>query len=160
MSLPLSTSVVPLGLFPIADIDHVKGGAMIKADIAARDAIPAASRKESMEVIVKSTGLTYILSSDLLSWTIKASPVATSFDVGPVKPDGVTIVVDLQGRMSALLPKFSVLGSVLAIVNDQGETQLDMNWDGTITNWASIDTNNDAAVVTIGNLKALGLLPT
>lgn len=160
MPITVAGTIQPSGNFPVVDIDHVKGGLMIKADIAARDAIPSGNRKSGMRVHVLSTGLTYSLGVDLLTWLPVIMSTATAFDLGLVKPDGVTITVDLQGRLTALVPKFSsTLGSVLASVGENGDIIFNMNWDGKITNWTDIDTDDDASVVTIGNLKALSVLP-
>lgn len=157
--ISVASGFVPLGGFSVVDVDYVKGGAMILADITARDAIPTARRKNGMQVKVLSTGLTYALGVDLTTWTAVAMSLATSFDAGLVKPDGETITVDLNGNLTALVPKFSTEGSVLASLNSEGETVLNMNWDGTITNWATLDTDDDASVVTIGMLRALAVIP-
>lgn len=151
----IAGEVLPLGTsFAVATATNIKGAVMTVADLTARDGIPDSRRVDGMEVKVRSTGLKYSLGTDLMTWTEVIVPPATSFDRGLVKPDGVTCTVDIDGKLSVFLPVFSTLGSVTASVDESGETVLSLNWDGTITNWESIDLENDAAVVTVGILDS------
>lgn len=54
--------------FPVADTSELQGGYMQVADVAARDAIPAARRKAGMRVYAAATGLVYQLAADLTTW--------------------------------------------------------------------------------------------
>lgn len=79
MSIPLASKVVPAGnSFGVADVININGATMPMADNAARDAIPAGKRLEGMRVRVLSTGLEYLLASDLTTWNLATKPVAVT----------------------------------------------------------------------------------
>jgi hypothetical protein len=60
--------------YPTHEDKYGKGGYMVVADIAERDAIPTARRKEYMTVRTANDGATYELASDLVTWT---SPITS-----------------------------------------------------------------------------------
>jgi hypothetical protein len=61
------------GTFPVVDSTNVKGGHHEVADNTARDAIPASRRSHGMLVFAQDTETTYILDSDLTTWTTFSS---------------------------------------------------------------------------------------
>ena len=70
MSIKVIDTIEPknAGDFPIVDDRHVKGGAHVVADHAARDAITTAFRKAGMVVVTQNDGLSWELGADLSTW--------------------------------------------------------------------------------------------
>ena len=77
MSIGLTDQLAPLGAFPLLVDTDLKGGYRAVADITARDAIGASSRKEGMLVRVLSTLELFTLGPGLTNgdWTLSAISV-------------------------------------------------------------------------------------
>jgi hypothetical protein len=89
MPIILSSNVISGGPFPLMEDNYLKGGYQSVADIAARDAIITASRKEGMLVYVRDTDIIYKLGSGLTNgdWveygiTIVPGPVSAGNNPG------------------------------------------------------------------------------
>ena len=80
MSIGVTDIIVPLGSFPVAEDSDLKGGYRPVADVTARDAIPANSRKAGMLVRTQSTGDTWVLGAGLTNgdWTLFITPPTVS----------------------------------------------------------------------------------
>lgn len=86
----LTGEIVPLngGAFPVFEDINGKGGARTVPDAAARDAIPANSRKVGMQVTLQDTGVTYQLVGGIANANYQAGggapqPFKVSFWVNP-----------------------------------------------------------------------------
>ncbi len=68
MGIGLTDQIVPLGSFPIVEDTDTKGGYQSVTNLAARDAISAARRKEGLTVWAYSSKSLWRLQSDLVTW--------------------------------------------------------------------------------------------
>ena len=89
----------PADTYPTHDALYGKGGQRTVADTTARDAIPALRRAEGMLVYCQSNGTTYILASDLVTWSafttggsggqsVHLNEEGLDGDMGPPGPQG------------------------------------------------------------------------
>lgn len=76
MSIGVTDEIAPLGSFPVVDDAYVKGGYRSVADVTARDAISATSRKAGMLVRTVATNATWILGAGLTNgdWSVFTTP--------------------------------------------------------------------------------------
>ncbi len=90
--IPLIAEIKPITTaYALVDDNNLRGGYRTVPDIITLDAIATDKRKQGMQVFVQSTGLTYTLSSDLLTWTTPSStnPVAAEYTYNQVVPSNV-----------------------------------------------------------------------
>jgi hypothetical protein len=81
-------------------------------------------------------------------------PVATHTLAGVVRPDGVTTLIDEQGRLVALVPQWSPAGHIIFRTDPQGRIMGILNWNGQLPGWQNAPQSDDS-VLTIGKLKAM-----
>lgn len=98
-AIDIASPLNPLGNFGVTEVNHIKGGPMIVADISARNAIPAARRLEGMEVKVLDGGDKYSLGSDLTTWTLVAPP--SGGEAGAILTGRTLWVDEINGTVSA-----------------------------------------------------------
>lgn len=84
MPITLISYLVPRNAqqFSVTEDVYIKGGYSSVANVAARDAIPAGSRKAGMLVYTRETGATYRLRDDLATW--ESQLLRTLRELGPV----------------------------------------------------------------------------
>lgn len=77
--ISLIAEVKPLtSAYALLDDSNVRGGYRSVPDTATMDAIASDKRKQGMEVYVISTNTTYVLASDLTTWTAQTSGGGTA----------------------------------------------------------------------------------
>ena len=72
--IPLIAEIIPITAnYALVDDGNIRGGYRSCPDIDTMDAIAADKRKQGMEVYVVANNTTYVLSSDLATWTAQTS---------------------------------------------------------------------------------------